>query len=513
MRQRAATALELSCPLTPTLARRLPSQAPTRPLASLRLRHKTTSWLLYRRPVRGPPRTCGAPFLCPDYAPHRALLAGALVPVADEDDDDMSLVRLAALARMKQARERRAMEVYKPKSAPSAPAVAGAPPKKRAKRMPRTHPLPASGYHGVVRKSVFCYQAKTSFNSQAVFIGSFSTPEAAARAYDTCVRGLEAARVDSGSESRFNFISDEVAAAAVAEAERLVAQRLRVMQAPQHRGGAAAADGEGGSELEEEEGGAGGGGAPGGGDGLLDDAGLAEYLNYGASAPAAPRARAAAAPRIKHCTTCGAEMLSRQKLCRVCRTPVAPEDAGGVGLLRGVRIKKVQDGVKYQSFLWHHGKSNYLGTFYTQEEAAKTYDDAYRAACEEDGNEPSAAVLNWPTVEAAAAAVEEARQAANVADRKEISKRKLAKHGAAKGAGTDGAAVQKTLALTAPPATTAAAAPKTKKRPVREVDMFTSDAPPLMQQWTAGHVQPAPQLAAPDAAAAATGSVFDMLGL
>ena len=245
----------------------------------------------------------------------------------------------------------------------------------------------------------------------------------------------------------------------------------------------------------------------------LDDAGLAEYLNYGASAPAAPRARAAAAPRIKHCTTCGAEMLSRQKLCRVCRTPVAPEDAGGVGLLRGVRIKKVQDGVKYQSFLWHHGKSNYLGTFYTQEEAAKTYDDAYRAACEEDGNEPSAAVLNWPTVEAAAAAVEEARQAANVADRKEISKRKLAKHGAAQGAGADGAAPQKTLALTAPPATTAAAAPKAKKRPAREVDMFTSDAPPLMQQWTAGHVQPAPQLAAPDAAAAATGSVFDMLGL
>jgi hypothetical protein len=435
------------------------------------------------------------------------------VPVAEEDEEDMSLVRLAALTRMKQARERRAIEVLLPKRV--APAVPGTPMKKRAKRAP-IHPLPASGYHGVVRKSVFCYQAKTSFNSKAVFIGSFSTPEAAARAYDTCVRGLEAVRADSGNESRFNFISDEVAAAAVKEAERLVAQRLRVMKAPQHRGGAPAADGEGGSEEEEEEEEEGAG--QGGGDGLLDDAGLAEYLNYGASAPAAPGVgRAAAAPRVKHCPTCNAEMMSRQRLCRVCRTPlgaaVLPGDTSGVTLLRGVRLKKCTEVLKFQSFLWYRGKNNYLGTFYTQEEAAKAFDDTYRTFCKEDGIEPSATFLHWATTEEAVAAVEQARLAANVAGRKKISrKRKLAKNGAAKGTDGDEAEPQTTLALAAPLATTAFAAPKTKKRPVREVDMFTSDAPPLMQPWTAGDAQPAPQLGVPDAAAA-TGSVFDMLGL
>lgn len=450
------------------------------------------------------------------------------MPAGDDDDDDMSLVRVAALARMRQARERRALEVYKPR--PSAPPPEGVK-HKRAKRKPQAHHLPASGYHGVVRKSVFCYQAKTSFNSQNVFIGSFSTPEAAARAYDTCVRGLEAARSDNCGEPRFNFISDEVAAAAVAEAERIVAQRLRVMQAPQHRAAAppaaAAADGEGGSEQEEE----GEGGAPAPqapvDPVLMDDADLAAYFNYGASPPAAARARAAAALKIKNCNACGAEMLSRQKLCRVCRVPrvaAVPGDTSGTGLLRGVRLKKCQDCVKFQSFLWHNGKTNYLGTFYTQEEAAKAFDDAYRASCEQDGTEVNAALLNWPTPEAAAKAVEDARLAAGVADRKEISKRRLVKHGAGK-AGPDGAAPTKALALTAPPVTTTPAAPpKAKKRPVREVIMFTSDAPPLMLPWTAadagtgalgGTARPAPQLTAPDAAAAAapTGSVFDMLGL
>ena len=411
--------------------------------------------------------------------------------------------------------------------------------------------LPASGYHGVVKKSHFCWQAKTSFESKNVFIGSFSTPEAAARAYDTCVRGLQAVR-SSGIETKLNFLTDDIAAAAVAEAELQMGERLRMMQTssaykkPSAReNGGAAAEG-GGGEGEEEEEDAGGEGERGTTRAIVVaptmDVDMQGLLTYGASTGF----RKSFAPNMKLCPHCGSQLMSRQKLCRMCRAPVASQvqvdaaaaaAAGGAGdgaaggqlvvaatasQLKGVRPKKCAEEMKYQSFLWRAGKNNYLGTFHTPEEAGAEYDAKYREACAQDGVHPDPNKLNWATPEAAMQAVNHAKAA--IGDRKKISTRTPRDKAKIQAALVEGAEGGRTSQPAHKRPSSAAPKTGTKKRTLREVDVFTPDAP-LLLAWVDGtdvgvqHALASPVAAAPEAQHNAGGagaepvSVFDALGL
>lgn len=337
----------------------------------------------------------------------------ALVLAAPQEEEALTLNQVAALARMRMAAARREIEeaellekaeALKAEAArkalvgaasaldsaapaqptqvrPCACAAADArdltrvqaqatlpvdPPKKRGVRGARKHLLPASGYHGVIKKSPMCFQAKTSFQSQLVFIGSFSSAEAAARAYDTCMRGLEASRSLAMPATQYNFPSDDVAGHAVAEAEKLMKQQLASMRARFEQG----TQGDGGDEDGDGEG------------------GMAKQ-------------RRMSAPSTKACTTCGAEMLRRMRVCRACREVAATACA-----MRGVRTKLKPDGeTRYQAFFWHEGENKYLGSFHTEVEAAQCYDERVRAIL---GNALGDVRLNFASPQEAQAAVDKA---------------------------------------------------------------------------------------------------------
>ena len=352
--------------------------------------------------------------------------AEALAPLAagDTDQDEQSLAQVAALARMRLAEERRELEVAweaerqaATDTANAAAAVEEEPEaeheeeeaaeageeqaaiipvaakKRRRGRGAQRHARLASGYHGVVRKSPHCYQSKTTFGGKLVFIGSFTTAEAAARAFDICMKTLETSRPYEKSAA-YNFPSDHVAEAAVAEAERRLKLRFDAVLGAHQAGGAR---GEAGAVLEPES--------------ALTVAGT-------------KRKRASGPPRTKLCASCGASMLTRLRVCRACRQP-----AGGGATYKGVRLKTTADGTKYQAFLWHDATNRYIGTYHTEAEAAFAYDMAYRAAFGEDAAareaaDPNSKKLNWATQAEGQAAVDAELAGVNLGARKQIGKRK-----------------------------------------------------------------------------------------
>ncbi|KAK3258793.1 hypothetical protein CYMTET_32178 [Cymbomonas tetramitiformis] len=124
----------------------------------------------------------------------------------------------------------------------------------------------------------------------------------------------------------------------------------------------------------------------------------AEEAERAANALEAQRISAAKAKgQVKYCPNCGAQMLSRTKVCQQCRhLTQAP------GEFRGVKPKRRQNELVWQAFLWHHKRNEYLGTFLTPEEAAMSYD---ARAKEVFGTDCS---TNFPTEEMARQAVGQA---------------------------------------------------------------------------------------------------------
>lgn len=144
----------------------------------------------------------------------------ASAPAASAKPTSAEAVEAAARERMAvaQNRVRQAAAEDREVKAAGAPAVARKPDGRKHRRPSHPSGLPVSGYHGVVRKSSFCYQAKaraaaaavrhasTAFrltarpparpqmchHSKLVFIGSFTTAEAAARAHDKVVQARSA---------------------------------------------------------------------------------------------------------------------------------------------------------------------------------------------------------------------------------------------------------------------------------------------------------------------------------
>ena len=300
--------------------------------------------------------------------------------------------------------------------APDAPAPAN----KNRLRGPAVHVLPASGYHGVVVKSRNCYQAKTNFNGRLIFIGSFSTPEGAARAYDICQRRLEAEsyRCDR-STFHYNFPSDAAAEAAVKLAED-------VLKAAYDSGAAAAAMGCGA---------AGGGGVPPGG---------------------GKQIRPPGPPRLKACLSCGEMMPAKARQCRHCRTlpgaqgtayrGVKPryklfrqkrpdddaaadgEDAieAGAAAALDASAAAAPEVTSWQSFFWNKGVNKYIGAFHTEVEAAAAYDEAARAAWSAEGplTEEQRSRLNFQSPEQAAQKVAEVLAGVDLSARKAISRKR-----------------------------------------------------------------------------------------
>jgi hypothetical protein len=240
--------------------------------------------------------------------------------------------------------------------------------------------LPTSGYHGVVRKSENCFQAKTLFAKKTVFIGSFTTAEAAARAYDECMRKL----ANRAPEAlKLNFTSDAVAEVATAIADAACA----------------------------------------GGRGALKACGACgEVMGV----------------RIRVCRRCRADTGQRSAFKGV-RAKSRAASGGGSGGAAGANIPllllppppppssdpasadapsselasasaaaSASAGLKYQSFLWHNKVNHYLGTFHTEEEAALRYDDEVRTVFADAPHE-QAERLNWRTRAEGVAAAEAAR--------------------------------------------------------------------------------------------------------
>jgi len=361
-------------------------------------------------------------------AAHAAQAPADAVSPDDDEQHNLKISTLAGRGRIKIAADRREAEkerlrareaeargslsrrppslMLPPSQAAAAPAEGeDEQPKRRRARGKRAFFLPASGFHGVVVKSVRCYQAKTSFSGKTLFIGSFATAEAAARAYDICMRQLEPSRA-SDSHSVYNFPCDRVAAAAVEAAEAAT-------QANYDLGRAAGLAGALG----------GGGGVPRGG---------------------GKQVRIPGPPKTKPCRACGEPMLMMAKLCRACRAPARntcsdyrgvrshkgkrPVAAGGGGAAgEGGEAGDEEDGpVKWQAFLWHDGINRYLGTFHTEVEAAAAYDDAARAAwaAEVPLSAARLAKLNFSSPQAAREAVAAALEGVDVEARPAIATKK-----------------------------------------------------------------------------------------